>query len=367
MKKTFIAVSTGQNISNLAPIIEYAEESDQIIWLESDLAKKNDWTSQAVNILEGRKINQQEIIRINDAPDKIISTIQQNTKLWQDSTIYLIGNGGTKLTSLAVYEAFYKDKPTLLYSNENPIEIHEFPHGLCKPKETINYSNNSLQLKEILAMSDHTLFSDNKGFLIWPSENPLPEAINNYGENELNTYLLHEQYTKGEEIYAEIGPCFEIAVARRIKKILSNKPNATKNIASIWADVKTCESHSEHIPSIQFDILIIMKNATLINVECKSFKAITKDLDARIHNTHISTSRLAKFVVCAPLYSNKHQETWFSEMHNVHDKIRKTSYIDYLPFTLPKQNNFYPNPINNNIKISHDSFEKSFLKILGIK
>ena len=42
-RKLFIAVSTGQGIANVPPILEHAEAGDSVLWIESPMAKALGW------------------------------------------------------------------------------------------------------------------------------------------------------------------------------------------------------------------------------------------------------------------------------------------------------------------------------------
>lgn len=50
----FVLVSTGQNVANLPPVLEHAEAGDWIVWVESDLARCQDWARGARQVLKQR-------------------------------------------------------------------------------------------------------------------------------------------------------------------------------------------------------------------------------------------------------------------------------------------------------------------------
>ena len=73
-------------------------------------------------------------------------------------------------------------------------------------------------------------------------------------------------------------------------------------------------------------------------IECKSFSAVTKDLDARLLNLQQAGSRLATMVVCAPVYAPFLDRPWY---RNTKQFITRVWDLDttfrFLPFTLPGQ------------------------------
>lgn len=53
--RLFLAVSTGQRVANLPPILECARaERDAVVWLDSELARKSRWSEGASTVLRKR-------------------------------------------------------------------------------------------------------------------------------------------------------------------------------------------------------------------------------------------------------------------------------------------------------------------------
>ncbi|MDQ7005481.1 MAG: hypothetical protein Q9N67_11410 [Ghiorsea sp.] len=43
--QVFVAISTGQQVANLPPILALADKHDRVLWLESDFARKAQWVN----------------------------------------------------------------------------------------------------------------------------------------------------------------------------------------------------------------------------------------------------------------------------------------------------------------------------------
>jgi hypothetical protein len=164
--------------------------------------------------------------------------------------------------------------------------------------------------------------------------------------NSLKTRLAH----KISPPTTHLGTLFEQAVARRLLIWLKQWPYTTQVIQSVWSNIRIAHSRSPDIQTAEWDIVLVLRNGLLLCIECKSFDAEQKDLDARLLNIQRAGSNLADMIVCAPLYTAFSNKSWFSTMHNLKIRVGNSRYLSFLPFTLPNQSAEYVVPGSNPVR-----------------
>ena len=154
-KTLFIAVSTGQMLANVAPIINFGKKNDSVVWIESELAKKNKWADGATKVLTERKFKFIPSISVPNVNEPILLSNALETfianKLINFNKIVAIANGGQKFTPIGLY-AFLKkhlDKnPKIVYSNNRPANLLEVDMDF--KITSLRFIENFMSLKEIL-------------------------------------------------------------------------------------------------------------------------------------------------------------------------------------------------------------------------
>lgn len=194
--KTYLAISTGQNITNVLPIMDSWEAGDHLLWLESDEARKQHWSEGALQVLEQRGVTSLERLSFAEQPDSLLRVLQ---KLFQrmDTNIPVvwIGNGGTKPQALAVEQALagWGGKSIYAYSTHRPVRYEAFPEGLAeKPKFLAYQKEPPIQLEELLTISGHVVRGDKPPQQLWPGKAPA-ETDNGYGSDPAVTFDDCEQ------------------------------------------------------------------------------------------------------------------------------------------------------------------------------
>jgi hypothetical protein len=136
-----------------------------------------------------------------------------------------------------------------------------------------------------------------------------------------------------------LGPAFHRAVARRVHAWLEavNHPA----VHSAWRDVKVAGRRDPHVVLAEFDVLLVLKNGVLWHLECKSFEADLKDLDARLFNLQQAGSQLARMALCGPVLTGCAGEPWFTAQHDLRLRIEARQRLTFVPFTLPGQPGTY--------------------------
>jgi len=132
-----------------------------------------------------------------------------------------------------------------------------------------------------------------------------------------------------------IGDAFERAVARRVHAWLEASRHPALHAA--WRGVKVASRRAPHQILAEFDILLVLRNGVLWHLECKSFTAEIKDLDARLFNLQQAGSQLARMALCGPLLTGYVREPWFAAQHELRVRIEGRRHLGLIPFTLPGQ------------------------------
>lgn len=426
-------ISTGQNVANVLPVLEFAGAGDTLIWLESSRARSAGWTEGAIQVLKSRGFGNQIRLEVGDSSENLARTAAELAS-GRSEPIAIVANGGTKLQSLALYGALAQYSPKVLYNDDRSACYLIFDRGPTAAFERRPYQKTAIGLDEILACRGFAREAGS-GMRIWPgaavpskggygydpavtaekhrsvaawyaeSEQDLPPmtwnlveqllpgragGIRTMLENEVRSAYkkrsirpdgvtfnseflpgifaaftglagearkawIHQDRTPSSE---SLGLLFEQAVAMRVLDWLATSP-VRSALAEIWSNVKVLGS--ERVIA-ELDIAFVMKNGVLLHLECKSFKADSKDLYARLFNLQNGTSRLAEMAVCAPLYTEFTDEPWFKDMHKMKAHIEGVTGFHFIPFTLPDQPTGY-SWLQESIRVP--SFEESLDRWLG--
>jgi hypothetical protein len=422
-RRLFVVVSTGQGVANLPPLLEHSERGDRVVWIESDEARKRNWSEGARGVLtrfgltaladgdaagavEGFAIHVKEL----DDLAALVEACKPAVELARRQCLrpHLILNGGPKLTPLGLLRAWGELDPVLLYGEQQPVVCKTFPVRLDRPPDIRPYTCHTLDLPEILEVRGYQVF-DNEGVKFWPG--PLADdlAREPYGVSEPDTAELHRQWHQfgrvpspsdqplryadlaalvpglldgwkqalpalagperrelsndglfrtiyhatlklareagtarcraGQPVLTPIGPAFERAVARRVHAWLERAKHPA--VRSAWRGVKVATRRDPLRVRAEFDILLVLTSGLLWHLECKSFAADVKDLDARLFNLQQASSQLAQMALCGPLLARHAAEDWFAHQHELREKVEERRYLTFVPFTLPGQPDKY--------------------------
>lgn len=141
-----------------------------------------------------------------------------------------------------------------------------------------------------------------------------------------------------------LGSVFEEAVAARVQCWLLDNLKWQEIISEVWLQTKIAVPEQPGIITQEFDVLLVLKNAVLLHLECKTGVVNNKDMDARSFNMQQAGSKLASQFVVAPVYSNYAKAPWFTVMHSNYQSIARISSVKRLGFTLPNQPAEYQYP-----------------------
>jgi hypothetical protein len=186
----FIALSTGQNIANVLPILERAQPHDRIVWLESPLATKSHWSQAAMTVLHQHGFKHQEQKTLaGEEVSLFAATIRQLLSDYSNNTPIFVANGGTKLQALAAY--IRPDLP-VLYSLDRPCAYEWYPHGILQTGTRHAYQQHTLDLDDILQLRGMER-KNTDATRIWSKQSNKPEPTW-YGQNISDTIILHDEH-----------------------------------------------------------------------------------------------------------------------------------------------------------------------------
>ena len=101
----FVLVSTGQNVANLPPLLEHAQQGDRVVWVES-APRRAGWSRGAKAVLARKRLVPLEDIiveEIDDLGEMVQASRPAIDRAKEEQlTVRVILNGGTKLTPLGL-------------------------------------------------------------------------------------------------------------------------------------------------------------------------------------------------------------------------------------------------------------------------
>lgn len=194
----FVAIATGQNIANLAPILSAAKPSDLVTVLETNEARRQAWVPPMVEVL--RRHGYGKVVRLateSDDPHEIFDAAQQHR--WPEGTLVIIGNGGTKLQSMALYEALRARRPQLLYSLDRPCGLQWFERGPTEAGTIETYGSTPLTLNDVFALRGMYATGDSLAALwrrdrLTDAGRSALQREHGYGFERTPTFQLHDQH-----------------------------------------------------------------------------------------------------------------------------------------------------------------------------
>jgi hypothetical protein len=399
----FIALSTGQNITNLLPILELAEAGDRVLWIESAKAHRDHWSDEPLKVLNRHGIGDIETVPLpDDSGDAVARALAGRASSLPES-VYLVGNGGTKPQMLAAVAALDGRIREFLYNHDDECVLERYRGGPLGPVRSLPYRRHGLDLSDVLQCRRMQIKPDAERH-IWPHPEPLP-TLPDYGtdtdvtrdhhrriwewerqrlappnrrlafkdalrfapkqvdslrknilsaccgpdhhqvsESELEaiynsahklSQLAWEQQPKRTplEDAPDIGRELEDAVAARLLHWLQDRPEFAAIVQSVWQNVKICR-HTEKEANQELDVVLMLKNARLFHLECKSFKTSLKEMDASLGVFQRNTTQLATMAICVPSYPEFARDEWCQRLADNVAQMKKWPQFKLIEFTL---------------------------------
>lgn len=170
--KLFIVVATGQNVANLAPLLELADAGDSVLWIESELAKKSGLIERTTDLLKKHELTCLPNVAVKELNDpaelaKVCAPVAEHSR--NKFKPVIIANGGLKLTPLGLLSAWKDQHPLIAYGNTEPATFLQFEDGIEQHPTVCRYVKRSLDLAEVLAASGYAIFNPAESIRIWPA------------------------------------------------------------------------------------------------------------------------------------------------------------------------------------------------------
>jgi hypothetical protein len=460
-QQLFIAVSTGQNVANVMPIIEFANPGDRVLWIESPFARQSQWRKGADKVLEKHALIIERAVEIEDLnnPRSLADELQPilESKKNETDKFYIIANGGYKFTPIGLGLAFQNagiDKVSFLYSLNKPVKIIEIQNNSWEISD--HYYQKTAALADIIMVRDKVMFDSAKCLWEWgkgritdPGEGlplELDELENLLIKRELikkrveikpritwdqfkkemidasdidrfyeKTFSFYKKYDlesyqeladfivgklnqyfqfqykgilvdidlmKKSEGFAKalkkiekmqkrkrnaemtgvhiikaiikannllaakdnkhsqrnyIGAAFENSVADAVVRWAESKDFKQQSISQIWQNVKIAPDIDSG-KEAELDVVLLLANGIVIHLECKSYGATQKDLDARITTLHAASSILSEMYVVFPKFTAFANTEWFRRMQEKQaNHFSSRRYYRSISYTHPGQ------------------------------
>lgn len=266
----FVALSTGQNIANLLPILELIESHDWVLWIESETAQSQKWSDGACKILAERGINV-ERLQITDDPSSIEPAIHNHAPLAEHTgEVKLVGNGGTKLQMMALSRALNGRVTELLYNHDKycVLERYRKQADRLEPVLYHHYQRQTIDLPQVLQCQNREIHSGREE-CIWPK--PLLE-LPRYGSDEGYTIEQHRKIYEWVKNFPE-EPKKAFSYQHAVKKVPHQRECLRKYI--LRATGKT-----EDTPLKESDLEEIYNIAH--NLDLKAWRKTCKEADREI-------------------------------------------------------------------------------------
>ena len=108
-------------------------------------------------------------------------------------TVFLVGNGGNKLTPIGLLFGWSELAPHLIYGDTEPAVCWSFTDGFRQPPLIGPYQRHTLDLDDVLTASGHVRHGE-EGRRIWPGPLPADLAAEPYGRDTAFTCRLHADH-----------------------------------------------------------------------------------------------------------------------------------------------------------------------------
>jgi hypothetical protein len=411
MPSLFVLVSTGQAVANLPPVLEHARTGDFVLWVESAEARRSNWTEAARAVLEDRGLVTAEVISVEQVNDPFLVSTALSAfaadARGQYDQVFVVANGGNKLSPIGVLLGLAGLNPELLYGDDAPAVCSRYTN-FGGPPTTGPFTKHDLDLPDILRLNGYVIHNAGDAARIWPDAPPSAVEAEPYGRDENYTYQLHADH----DAWAKVRPADDAAAfpdlpglapdhyqrwkhtveqvqrTRQLNpQILKSLYHSTLNldkaarkatgargvpfpaaklgdaleravarrahhwlaatrhpaVQSAWLNVVVAREATPHQPNVDFDVLLVLCNGVLIHLECKSAEVDVRDLDARMFRLQRTSSRVARLAVVLPLFTRQAGAMWFNHLCDRRYEIEQAG-LPVLPFTWPAQPAVYNAP-----------------------
>jgi len=127
MSTKHLLISTGQNISNLIPLLQFANIEDDIVVLESTTSQLNGWGFRFRELLRKKDYRHIQLVEMDDStllnPVRLFHRIKGFIEHPINTNVSVYLNGGQKLAAVALLHGLGTYNPKLIYMEHSPARI----------------------------------------------------------------------------------------------------------------------------------------------------------------------------------------------------------------------------------------------------
>ncbi len=164
MTTTHLVISTGQNISNFVPLLQFAKTTEHILVVESNTARKNKWGLRLINRLKEHKYHNLSRVDVENgdmlSPLVLGKILRKQLESSETISLNIYLNGGQKLTAVSLLEALRSFNPRLIYMESRPVHFLLLDHFSGQTGAETQPIEYGIDLKDILALYGSGLHSN---------------------------------------------------------------------------------------------------------------------------------------------------------------------------------------------------------------
>jgi len=135
------------------------------------------------------------------------------------------------------------------------------------------------------------------------------------------------------DLKRRLGEFFEKMVAFRLGQFIKKHPEVQKIIAEIWLNYPVRRKDDNQREFMEGDIFIVLKNATTIYLECKTFKITEQDIFSKIERFRQVSGFVNRSYVVIPVFTTWARESpEYAEVFQLLENLNRVG-IEYIPFT----------------------------------
>lgn len=198
-RRCFIAISTGQSIANVAPLLAVAQPTDLVVFVETRAAVQGQWTMPVREVLARHGIQALQTISIDsDAAEQIYRSVKAYR--WPEGEKTIIGNGGTKLQFMAILSALADTPTRIVYSLDRPCALEWYDDRFAAPCKQEPYVATRLSLEDVLALRamkinepGEVLYADGG---LTPAGRDRAAMHGGYGFDADISFAIHDQHMR---------------------------------------------------------------------------------------------------------------------------------------------------------------------------
>lgn len=341
-KKCMICVSTRQNTANLVPFLQF--DFDTMLILETDHAKKENWSTGLKNVLiqRGKQVKLYSIGHGTNL-NKMLADIRGVV----DGIFPVCWNigGGQKMQQMALMRVFQErlnvgGLDCACYADPGTKKIYTIKGDMHNLDSMDTEVRTEISLDDVLTVFQLEQREKNDPLLLWHHSNPgiLPE-LKNFRDMSLFWDVKERQHLlqwvlnkQGDEPQILKGlkhgyaDYFEQVAQYETAKILKELA-MNHHVTEAWANVRVKDSKGKEIA--EWDIVLVTDFGTLIILDAKTGIFHSKDEDARLFNLERATGFYGKFWLIIPYLFEDMKDDGFYSRHGKKGKDYRA-----IPFTL---------------------------------